>query len=175
MKVHNSTVKLYSKGVEVNKNTPKIFNINYAESKDNIVKIDFNEELVDKVKVYTNNKEIECINHKTDLECKINNDSLPYNQNKSNEYKKYEININDYCGNKVYSFEVNVKYTETPKNEDSDSDYKTLVIILACVGGILVILIIAFCILRRNRNSNKINIDDDMEETKIIGLTDKEE
>jgi len=175
VKVHNSTVKLYSRGVEVNKNTPKIFNISYAEKKDNIVKIDFNEELVDKVKVYTNNKEIECINHKTDLECKINNDSLPYNQNNSNEYKKYEININDYCGNKVYSFEVNVKYTETPKNEDSDSGSKTLVIILACVGGILVILIIAFCILRRNRNSNKINIDDDMEETKIIGLTDKEE
>ena len=177
VKVHNSTVKLYSKGVEVNKNTPKIFNINYAEKKDNIVKIDFNEELVDKVKVYTNNKEIECINHKTDLECKINNDSLPFNQNKSNEYKKYEININDYCGNKVYSFEVNVKYSETPKNEDSDSGSgsKTLVIILVCVGGILVIIIIAFCILRRKRNSNKKNFDDEMEETKIIALTDKEE
>ena len=166
VKAHNSIVKLYLKGVEVNENTAKKYDFNYAESKDNNVIIYFNEELVDKVKVSTDGKEIACVKNNSTLECKINNDVLPFNPNESNEFKKYEIKVNDYCGNEVYSFEVNVK------NEDSGPS--TLIIILASVGVFMVILIIVFCIIRRKKNSKNLNIDD-MEETKIIGMVDKED
>ena len=164
VKVHDSNVKLYLKGVEVNENTTKKYDFDFAENKDFNVIIYFNEELVDKVKVYTGDKEIECLENNSTLECKINNGVLPFNQNESNEFKKYEIKVNDYCGNEVYSFEVYVKNSET----------YTLVIILAGVVVFIVILIIVFCILRRKRNSSNVNIDD-VEETKIIGMVDKED
>ena len=164
VKVQDSNVKLYLKGVEVNENTTKKYDFDYAESKDNNIKIYFNEELVDKVKVCTDDKEIECLKNNSTLECKINNDVLPFNQDESDKFKKYKIKVKDYCGNEVYSFEVNVKNSET----------YTLIIILAGVGALIVILIIVFCILRRKRNSSNVNIDD-VEETKIIGMVDKED
>ena len=172
VKVHTSTIKLYSKGVKVNEKTEKKYDFNYAEGKDNNIKIYFNEELVDKVKVSTGDKEIPCVINNSTLECKINDNVLPFDQNKSNEFKKYEIKVNDYCGNEVYSFEVNVKNTETPISENSDSNAFT--IILICVGAILVILII-FCIFKRKKGSSNINIDDVEEEKKIMGLIDRED
>jgi hypothetical protein len=172
VKVHTSTIKLYSKGVKVNEKTEKKYDFNYAEGKDNNIKIYFNEELVDKVKVSTGDKEIPCVINNSTLECKINDNVLPFDQNKSNEFKKYEIKVNDYCGNQVYSFEVNVKNTETPISENSDSNAFT--IILICVGAILVILII-FCIFKRKKCSSNINIDDVEEEKKIMGLIDRED
>ena len=168
VKVHSSTVKLYSKGVKVKENTEKKFDFDYGEKEDNIVKIDFNEELVDKVKVYTNEKEINCIKNNSTLECKINNNILPVNQSISDQFKKYNIKINDYCGNEVFSFEVNVKHTKTPEESNH-----FLIIFLIVFGAIIVILIMIICLIRkRNKNNNILN-GLDSEENRIIGLVDQ--
>ena len=164
-KVHNGTSKIqaYGKEIVVDKSNNKNYDINYFKNNTQIIKIKFEKEPDENVKIIYNETEVNCKLDNLIMECIIDNNTFDYDINNKNEFKKYELKIIDLCGVEKYSFTISVKNSEEeeknneqPKQENNNSTIATWLIVVIIVVGLLVVAVVGFIIYKSvNKKKNE--------------------
>ena len=159
----DKSYKLYSKNKISSDNVKKI-SINYKEnnSTDLIIKFDILNNYENSISITNENKEINCdfsYDNKT-IKCIIDKANFNYDENNKSNDKKYTLKIKDICGKEIHSVDIFAKYTE---DETGKTGLQGWHIALICVGGAIVLFLIAFFIYRAVRKGSQDSNGDEGE------------
>ena len=154
-KVNEGTSKsqVYVTEIKVNETeTKNNYEIDFGENADGIIiTIIFSSKPDKNVFVTNNNKRLNCQLNETKMECKITKDDLPFDEVKPNEFKKYTLKLIDLCSEEKYSFTVNVKNSKAEPKKTEGGGIPTVLIVLICIGGVIILVVIAFFVYRAIR------------------------
>ena len=165
----NNKIKIYLKETTINETeTKKEYYIDYNNNENNnIIKISFENEPDESIKIKSGEKEIAYTKKNNILELKIDETYFEYNKTNSSEYKEYKLKIIDICDQEKYSFSIFVKNTKK-NNEDKDSNGIGTVAILFIIIAILLVVVIASFFIYRALNKKK-NVDiENIPEKKLL-------
>ena len=159
----DKSYKLYSKNKISSDNVKKI-SINYKEnnSTDLIIKFDILNNYENSISITNENKEINCdfsYDNKT-IKCIIDKANFNYDENNKSNDKKYTLKLKDICGKEIHSVDIFAKYTE---DETEKTGLQGWHIALICVGGAIVLFLIAFFIYRAVRKGSQDSNGDEGE------------
>ena len=151
----------------------------YNVAKDSTLKIILNlkEAINFDLPVYFENKKelnLKCQTHETNYECEINKTFCEKYCKAGKEDQKYQVNVLSKLEKSFLDIEVDIK-NETEKGGDNNGEEtNVLAIVLPCViGGIFIIAIVIFCIIRSKRRRN-LTSEEVSKELISVGLKDSE-
>ena len=159
--------------------TKTITKYSYNVAKDSTLKIILNlkEAINFDLPVYFENKKelnLKCQTHETNYECEINKTFCEKYCKAGKEEQKYQVNVLSKLEKSFLDIEVDIK-NETEKGGDNNGEEtNVLAIVLPCViGGIFIIAIVIFCIIRSKRRRN-LTSEEVSKELISVGLKDSE-